>query len=148
MDCLLGLQEVYGLEFKKFVPVSPDQRHEVLTSGRADVSIVYTTDPQIKRNKEVLLEDDKGMFPPYNPTLLMKTETADDGRAGPGQDDRPDPDAADRRRDAGARRARRPRQEGARRGRQGVPDRDRAGQVRRAANCSGGAGRPSRKPCT
>ena len=81
MDCLLGLQKVYGLDFKKFVPVSPDQRHEVLTSGRADVSIVFTTDPQIKRNEEVLLEDDKGMFPPYNPTLLMKTETAD--KAGP-----------------------------------------------------------------
>jgi osmoprotectant transport system substrate-binding protein len=81
MDCLLGLEEIYGLKFKKFVPVSGDQRHEVLDSGRADVSIVYTTDPQIKRNGEVLLEDDKGMFPPYNPTLLMKTETAD--AAGP-----------------------------------------------------------------
>ena len=80
MDCLLGLEKVYGLKFKKFAPVSPDQRHEVLSSGRADVSIVFTTDPQIKRNNEVLLEDDKGMFPPYNPTLLMKTETADEGR--------------------------------------------------------------------
>ena len=81
MDCLLGLQKIYGLEFAKFVPVAVDQRHEVLTSGRADVSIVFTTDPQIKRNDEVLLEDDKGMFPPYNPTLLMKTETAE--AAGP-----------------------------------------------------------------
>jgi osmoprotectant transport system substrate-binding protein len=77
MDCLLGLQEVYGLKFKKFTPVDPAQRHEVLESGRADVSIVFTTDPQIKRNKEVLLKDDKGMFPPYNPTLLMKSETAE-----------------------------------------------------------------------
>ncbi|HEY6889546.1 MAG TPA: glycine betaine ABC transporter substrate-binding protein [Solirubrobacter sp.] len=77
MDCLLGLEKVYGLKFKKFVPVDPAQRHEVLSSGRADVSIVFTTDPQIKRNKEVLLKDDKGMFPPYNPTLLMKTATAD-----------------------------------------------------------------------
>jgi osmoprotectant transport system substrate-binding protein len=77
MDCLLGLQKVYGLKFKKFVPVAPDQRHEVLSSGRADVSIVFTTDPQIKRNKEVLLEDDKGMFPPYNSTLVMKQATAD-----------------------------------------------------------------------
>jgi osmoprotectant transport system substrate-binding protein len=81
MDCLLGLQEIYGLEFKEFVPVAIDQRHEVLTSGRADVSIVFTTDPQITRNEEVLLEDDKGMFPPYNPTLVMKQETAD--AAGP-----------------------------------------------------------------
>jgi osmoprotectant transport system substrate-binding protein len=81
LDCLLGLQQVYGLKFKKFVPVSIDQRHEVLTSGRADVSIVFTTDPQINREKEVLLEDDKGMFPPYNSTLVMKKETADE--AGP-----------------------------------------------------------------
>ena len=76
MDCLLGLEKIYGLKFKKFVPVAPDQRHEVLDSGRADVSIVYTTDPQIKRNGEVLLQDDKGMFPPYNSTLVMKQETA------------------------------------------------------------------------
>jgi osmoprotectant transport system substrate-binding protein len=81
LDCLLGLQQVYGLKFKKFTPVAIDQRHEVLTSGRADVSIVFTTDPQINREKEVLLEDDKGMFPPYNSTLVMKQETADE--AGP-----------------------------------------------------------------
>jgi osmoprotectant transport system substrate-binding protein len=81
LDCLLGLQQVYGLEFKKFTPVDPAQRHEVLTSGRADISIVFTTDPQIQRENEVLLEDDKGMFPPYNSTLLMKQETADE--AGP-----------------------------------------------------------------
>jgi osmoprotectant transport system substrate-binding protein len=79
LDCLLGLQEVYGLEFKRFVPVSIDQRHEVLSSGRADVSIVFTTDPQIQRENEVLLEDDQGMFPPYNSTLIMKQETADAG---------------------------------------------------------------------
>jgi osmoprotectant transport system substrate-binding protein len=81
LDCLLGLEQVYGLKFKKFVPVDIARRHEVLTSGRADVSIVFTTDPQIKRENEVLLEDDKGMFPPYNSTLVMKQETAD--QAGP-----------------------------------------------------------------
>ena len=32
--------------------------------------------PQIHREKEVLLEDDKGMFPPYNSTLVMKDATA------------------------------------------------------------------------
>jgi osmoprotectant transport system substrate-binding protein len=81
LDCLLGLEQVYGLHFKKFVPVDVSQRHEVLTSGRADVSIVFTTDPQIKREGEVLLEDDKQMFPPYNSTLIMRKEVAD--KAGP-----------------------------------------------------------------
>jgi osmoprotectant transport system substrate-binding protein len=77
LDCLLGLQQVYGLKFKKFVPVDVAQRHEVLSSGRADVSIVFTTDPQIQREQEVLLEDDKGMFPPYNSTLVLRKEVAD-----------------------------------------------------------------------
>jgi osmoprotectant transport system substrate-binding protein len=81
LDCLLGLQEVYGLDFKRFVPIDLAQRHEVLENGRADVSIVFTTDPQIARNKEVLLKDDKGMFPPYNSTLIMKDETAQEAGA-------------------------------------------------------------------
>jgi osmoprotectant transport system substrate-binding protein len=72
LDCLLGLEQVYGLKFKKFVPVDIALRHEVLTKGQADVSIVFTTDPQNKREKFVLLEDDKGMFPPYNSTLVVR----------------------------------------------------------------------------
>jgi osmoprotectant transport system substrate-binding protein len=81
LDCLLGLQEVYGLKFKKFVPVDLALRHEVLKKGQADVSIVFTTDPQIKREGFVLLEDDKGMFPPYNSTLVVRNDVLD--RAGP-----------------------------------------------------------------
>jgi osmoprotectant transport system substrate-binding protein len=81
LDCLLGLEQVYGLHFKRFVPVAIAHRHDVLRSGRADVSIVFTTDPQIQRENEVLLEDDQGMFPPYNSMLVMKRTTADE--AGP-----------------------------------------------------------------
>jgi osmoprotectant transport system substrate-binding protein len=81
LDCLLGLRQVYDLDFQRFVPIDVAQRHEVLTSGRADVSIVFTTDPQIKRERFVLLEDDKNMFPPYNSTLVMSEETA--SQAGP-----------------------------------------------------------------
>jgi osmoprotectant transport system substrate-binding protein len=75
-DCLLGLERVYGLKFKRFVPVAIDLRNEVLKKGQADVSIVFTTDPQIKREKFVLLEDDKGMFPPYNSTLVVRDDIA------------------------------------------------------------------------
>jgi glycine betaine/choline ABC-type transport system substrate-binding protein len=81
LDCLLGLQEVYGLKFKKFVPVDIALRHEVLTKGQADVSIVFTTDPQIKREGFVLLDDDKGMFPPYNSTLVVRNDVL--AKAGP-----------------------------------------------------------------
>jgi osmoprotectant transport system substrate-binding protein len=81
LDCLLGLQEVYGLDFQKFTPVDIALRHEVLSKGQADVSIVFTTDPQIQREEFVLLEDDKGMFPPYNSTLVMRNEVAEQGGA-------------------------------------------------------------------
>ena len=80
-DCLLGLQEVYGLDFAKFTPVALDLRHQVLTGGQADLSIVFTTDPQIQRENFVLLEDDKGMFPPYNSTLVARNDTVE--KAGP-----------------------------------------------------------------
>jgi osmoprotectant transport system substrate-binding protein len=81
LDCLLGLEQVYGLKFKKFVPVDIALRHEVLSKGQADVSIVFTTDPQNKREGFVLLEDDKGMFPPYNSTLVVRDDVLK--KAGP-----------------------------------------------------------------
>ena len=45
------------------------------------MSIVFTTDPQIKRKDFVLLEDDKGMFPPYNSTLVVRDDVLK--KAGP-----------------------------------------------------------------
>ncbi len=80
-DCLLGLQETYDLQFKKFVPVDVALRHEVLEKGQADLSIVFTTDPQNSRDDLVLLEDDRGMFPPYNSTLVVRDQTIE--AAGP-----------------------------------------------------------------
>lgn len=74
LDCLKGLQDVYGLDFKSFTPVDLALRHTVLENGKADVSIVFTTDPQNARDKLVLLKDDKGMFPPYNSTLLVRND--------------------------------------------------------------------------
>ena len=34
LDCLLGLQQVYGLDFKSFTPVDPALRSEVLSGAR------------------------------------------------------------------------------------------------------------------
>jgi osmoprotectant transport system substrate-binding protein len=80
-DCLLGLEQTYALNFKKFTPVDIALRHEVLKRGDNVVSIVFTTDPQNKRENLVLLEDDKGMFPPYNSTFVVRDEIAE--QAGP-----------------------------------------------------------------
>ncbi|MEO6497101.1 MAG: glycine betaine ABC transporter substrate-binding protein [Solirubrobacteraceae bacterium] len=82
-DCKLGLEKVYGLKFKKFTPIDLAKRHEVLTGGQADVSLVFTTDGQIQAEELALLEDDKALFPPYNVSFLVNTETLD---AHPGMD--------------------------------------------------------------
>jgi osmoprotectant transport system substrate-binding protein len=81
LDCLRGLEQVYDLDFGRFKQVPIPERHEVLTSGEADVSIVFTTDPQIQREAEVLLEDDKSMFGPQNSSLVVREEVAEQAGA-------------------------------------------------------------------
>ena len=76
-DCLLGLQSVYGIHFKKFVPVDISLLHKVLDSGQADTAEVFTTDGQLAQGKELLLQDDKHMFPPYNVTLVFRKAVLD-----------------------------------------------------------------------
>ncbi len=80
-DCLRGLEDVYDLKFARFAPVNIDERHAVLDRGDKIASIVFTTDPQNRRSGIVLLEDDKGMFPPYNSTFVVRDEVA--AKAGP-----------------------------------------------------------------
>ena len=72
LDCKLGIEKTYGQKFKKYLPVDLAKRHEVLTGGQADVSVVFTTDGQIAAEKLVLLEDDMKFLPPYNVTLLVR----------------------------------------------------------------------------
>jgi glycine betaine/choline ABC-type transport system substrate-binding protein len=82
LDCLVGLQEDYGLRFKRFVPVDIGLRYDVLDKGQADLSIIFTTDAQLSTRDDVLtLEDDKQVFPPGNVTFVASKETAD--QAGP-----------------------------------------------------------------
>ena len=82
LDCLVGLQEDYGLRFKKFTPVDIGLRYDVLDKGQADLSIIFTTDAQLSTRDDVItLEDDKKVFPPGNVTFVASKETAD--AAGP-----------------------------------------------------------------
>ena len=76
-DCLRGLRVTYGLRFRRFAAVDPVERHDVLKRRNDAVSIVYTTDPQNRRDDVVLLEDDRGMFPPYNSTFVMRDDIAE-----------------------------------------------------------------------
>jgi glycine betaine/choline ABC-type transport system substrate-binding protein len=71
-DCLLGVQDAYGLKFKKFV--TSEQKYQVLDSGAADVAFIFTTDGDLASGKYAILDDDKKFFPPYNVTFAIRDE--------------------------------------------------------------------------
>jgi glycine betaine/choline ABC-type transport system substrate-binding protein len=83
VDCLVGLQDVYGLQFASFNPVDIGLRYTVLDDGQADLSILFTSDAQLSANpdKYVLLEDDMGIFPAGN--VIWVTDQATVDQAGP-----------------------------------------------------------------
>lgn len=83
IDCLAGLEELYGLKFKSFTPVDIGLRYTVLEKGQADLSILFTTDPQLsaESDKFVILEDDKEVFPAGNVIFVTTKKVAEE--AGP-----------------------------------------------------------------
>lgn len=83
IDCLAGLEKLYGLKFKSFTPVDISLRYNVLNKGQADLSILFTTDPQLsaEKDKYVILEDDKHVFPAGNVIFVTTQKIAEE--AGP-----------------------------------------------------------------
>jgi osmoprotectant transport system substrate-binding protein len=83
IDCLAGLEKLYGLKFKEFKPVDISLRYKVLEQGQADLSILFTTDPQLaaESDKFVILEDDKKVFPSGNIIFVTSQKVAEE--AGP-----------------------------------------------------------------
>jgi osmoprotectant transport system substrate-binding protein len=83
IDCLAGLEKYYGLKFKEFKPVDIELRYSVLEKGQADLSILFTTDPELaeKNGKFVILEDDKHVFPAGNVIFVTQQKVAEE--AGP-----------------------------------------------------------------
>jgi glycine betaine/choline ABC-type transport system substrate-binding protein len=80
IDCLLGLEQNYGLEFKEFTPVDIGLRYEVLDTGDADLSILFTTDAQLSTDpdKYTVLEDDKHVLPAGNVLFSVRKQTVDE----------------------------------------------------------------------
>ena len=75
-DCGRGLEQVYGLKFKREIPIDVALRHEVVESGRSDLTIPFTTDGRIAQNKMIILEDDRNLFPPYNVHFVIRSDAA------------------------------------------------------------------------
>lgn len=78
-DGLLGLQRVYGAGFEEIevLPVAPGVKYQALLDGEAQVVLAFGTDGQITGYDLVVLEDDLGLWPPYNIAPVVRQEVLD-----------------------------------------------------------------------
>jgi osmoprotectant transport system substrate-binding protein len=74
--CLAGLESVYGLGFRAFVPLDTGGplTLQALRSGGIDVALLFTTDPAIESEGLVVLTDDRGLQPSENVTPLLRQQ--------------------------------------------------------------------------
>jgi osmoprotectant transport system substrate-binding protein len=77
--CLIGLQEVYGLDFAEFRPLDVGGPLTVaaLDGGEIDVGLLFTSDGVIAARGFVLLEDDKNLQPAQNIVPVLRQEIID-----------------------------------------------------------------------
>ncbi len=70
-DGLAGLREAYGLRFRDVRSLLQSVKYRALAEGEVDVIDGYSTDGLIARYDLVVLEDDRGFFPPYEAAALV-----------------------------------------------------------------------------
>lgn len=77
---VVGLKEVYGLEFKEFVSLDAGGPLTLtaLENGEIQAADVFSTDPAIKEKGLVALEDDKSLFAAENVVPLIVTAKSTD----------------------------------------------------------------------
>ena len=73
--CLVGLQKVYGLAFKSFLPLDAGGPLTVaaLQTGKVQVGLLFTSDPSIQVDGFVLLNDDKHLQASDNIAPVIRT---------------------------------------------------------------------------
>jgi osmoprotectant transport system substrate-binding protein len=77
--CMIGLQDVYGLDFAEFKPLDAGGALTVaaLEGDEIQVALLFTSDGVIAAKGFVLLEDDQGLQPAENLTPVIRQEIVD-----------------------------------------------------------------------
>jgi osmoprotectant transport system permease protein len=70
-DGLPGLRSSYGLEFRAVRALLQAVKYRALAAGTVDLIDGYSTDGAIARYDLIVLEDDRGFFPPYEAAPLV-----------------------------------------------------------------------------
>ena len=71
-DGLPGLESVYGLRFAEVRRLQQAIKYQAAGAGRVEVLDVYTTDGRLLVHDLTVLEDDRGLFPPYEAVALVR----------------------------------------------------------------------------
>jgi osmoprotectant transport system permease protein len=74
-DGMVGLARVYGLEVGETSAMQQNLKYAAAGVGRIDLLDVYTTDGLILVHDLVVLDDDRGVFPPYQACALLRGAT-------------------------------------------------------------------------
>jgi len=73
-DGLSGLEKAYGLEFGEVKPGDPGLMYTAIENGDVDIITAYTTDGRLPGLDLVILEDDRGFFPPYYAAPVVRQD--------------------------------------------------------------------------
>jgi osmoprotectant transport system substrate-binding protein len=74
-DGLAGLKQTYGgFEFKSLTILDPGLKYRAIQEGQADCVIAFSTDGQIAALNLALMQDDKGLWPPYQVAPVVRGE--------------------------------------------------------------------------
>jgi len=74
-DGYKGMQKVYNFQFPNVKTMEPKLRYSAIESGDVTVIDAYSTDSELEQYELQVLEDDKGLFPPYQGAPLLRKET-------------------------------------------------------------------------
>ncbi|HEU5198212.1 MAG TPA: glycine betaine ABC transporter substrate-binding protein [Ktedonobacterales bacterium] len=70
-----ALQKVYGIKFGTETVLDENLTFQAVQQGNAQFNICYTTNGLISADNFVLLDDDKSVFPIYNPAPIVRDST-------------------------------------------------------------------------
>lgn len=78
-DGLERLKEIYdfSLPSDQVVAIESDLLTQTVKDGRVDVAVGMASDPRIKKNNLVILQDDRKVFPPYEAAPVVLQQTLD-----------------------------------------------------------------------
>lgn len=74
-DGYKGLRSLYGIRFKDTMDMDPALMYRAIDSGKVDVICAFATDGRIEAYDLAILEDDRGFFPPYYASPVVRADT-------------------------------------------------------------------------